>query len=110
MKSKLKYSIFEAAVYMVDLHRGQGGEILEGIFDLAPFKPLTNLKRFQFRFETLSVSDLVFEDGAKFKTLSWIFPPLCIHIVYHYEYGKTIENLFAFARIFEYLTSFIYIM
>ena len=39
MKSKLKYFIFKAAVYMVDLHRGQGGKISEGVFNLAPFEP-----------------------------------------------------------------------
>ena len=37
MKSKLKYFIIKAAVYTVDLHRGQGGKISESIFKLAPF-------------------------------------------------------------------------
>ena len=39
MKSKLKYFILKAAVYMVDLDRGQGGKISEGIFNLASFEP-----------------------------------------------------------------------
>lgn len=39
MKSKLKHFIFKAAVYMVNLKKGQGGKISEDIFNLAPFKP-----------------------------------------------------------------------